>query len=165
MAQQLAFDWPAWLLDRETQLRLYWDERRRVEAEEHRRRELWRQGRYSEVSPPLCWLCPWIHCPPGFPDYLLCPARVETEHHARHMPEACPVTEPIFWRGISVCPWCGGPAYNPSALYVLPACFGPRRYVCWRCWHESADIEYVRDHAHILCALCPMVTECAQAYD
>jgi len=96
------------------------------------------------------------------------------------MPEVCPATEHSYWRGVAVCPWCGGPAYtyqdwrtagwrecrtHSGWLHVLPACFGPKRYVCSRCWKENSLVEYARGHAHIFCALCPMVAECDLAYE
>lgn len=163
--QQLSFGWPDWSLDPERA------KQHARQVEDGRRRALWRRGRHGEVSPPLCWLCPWIHAPAAICKSSLCSLWVDG-----HPPQSCAREEHVYWHAIDTCPWCGGPAYvgrrwhdewveNSGTIYVLPACFGPRRYVCARCWHENQDIAYVSRHAHTLCALCPMAPECAQAFE
>jgi hypothetical protein len=165
---QLAFDWPVHLLDRNTRLRLYWEKKHEIEGRERQERDLWHQGHYAEVSPPLCWLCPWVHSPPGG-NHGLCPL------YNTRRPATCTITEHIYWKGVSSCPWCGGPAYigrsmegwvaNSGTIHVLPACFGPKRYVCSRCWRESEELEQAFKYTHIFCVLCPMVQECELAYE
>jgi len=110
-----------------------------------------------------------------------CPA-YDHATHTRTTPEMCPATAHIYWRGVDTCPWCGGPAYiyqdwqtaewrecrtHSGWLHTLrvPACFGPKRYVCSRCWKENSLVEYAREHAYIFCVLCPVVGECDLAYE
>jgi hypothetical protein len=173
---QLAFDvWPDRLLPPAARQHRERTRRREMARDERERRALWRAGHYSEVTPPLCWLCPWIHAPSSAGTHSeLCPLWSPDESHVYSAPTHCSVTEHIYWNGIDTCPWCGGPAYvsrglsgewvaNSGGIHTLPACFGPRRYVCLHCWRESPALDYVRQYAHVLCPLCPVFDDCALA--
>lgn len=176
---QLAFDWPLAYLDKQTRARIkeaqsWIEEVKRQERDkaERQRRELWRQGKYNEVQPPLCWLCPWVHAPASIPEYTLCPAHIQ-DGGVWYSPKVCLITEHIYWDGIDTCPWCRQPMYRPvdprgkgTVIHILPACFGPQlRYICTECFERNPKFGMVQDRAFTLCGSCPVVDDCDRAYE